>query len=310
MGESGRHIQRLRPSPRACTESMGWTDRRDTHWVASIALHYSRYPWQTDLAQPTTHTKHESVDGMDTGAHQDTLVPPRSPNILLVHQNEASCHLAGHGEARRSCEPWVRACGPLFLARKARCWERPSEAWPRAGGGAAESIVVARISMLASTSRLDAPISSFLSLMPMSMTLLARSLKKVSSALKLSYWPCSSSSSWKSHGFCKHRATQHTHTIGGMSAAGPGRRPVNVVGRVVAYDSQMQDVSAGKKQPEGGRGMKKHACGRGRPHLQATVHIGLESGCCPREELRMSFEGQLLSFPVSVGRKTRPLAAS
>ena len=76
----------------------------------------------------------------------------------------------------------------------------------------------------------------------------------MNSAMQLSYWPCSSSSSWKSHGFCKHRATQHTHAIGGMSAAGPGRRPANGVGRVVAYDSQMQDVLAEKKQREGDEG--------------------------------------------------------
>ena len=107
--------------------------------------------------------------------------------------------------------------------------------------------------MLELTFRLDTPTSSCLSLMPMSSSLLARSLKKMSSAMQLTFWPWSSSSSWKSRDFCKHHATQHTHTIGSMRAAGPGRRPANGVGRVVAYDSQVQDVLAGKKQPEGGR---------------------------------------------------------
>ena len=215
---------------------------------------HSSIPQPLALARRLRTTpKCTNIESIYTGAHQRTLMPPLARGILLVRTDEASWDLGGSGEARHSCELGVRACGPLFLDRRARCWERPSEAWPRASSGAAESISGERISMLARTSRLDAPISSCLSLMPTSTALLARSLNKMSSTMQLSFWPWSSSASWKSHGSCKHRDTQHTHTVGSVSAAGPGRRPANGAGRVVAYESQVQDVLAGKKQPEGGR---------------------------------------------------------
>ena len=189
------------------------------------------------------------------------------------------------------------------VSRRLRCWRGPSEAWPCAGGGAAESIMTARISMLVRTSRLDAPISSCLSLMPTSTTLLARSLKKMSSAMQLSCWPWSSSSSWKSRGFCKHRATQHEHTIGGMSAAGPARRPANVVGRVVASDSQVQDVLAGKKQPEGGRREKvMHEGAAGRTFKRRCTE-GSKAAAAGRRTSAWSFEGGPRAG--AVGSRTR-----
>lgn len=73
--------------------------------------------------KPTSHHRkstpqRESIDGMDTGACQGTPVAPLARWILPVHQNEASCHLAGHGEAQRSCELGGSACGPLFIFEK------------------------------------------------------------------------------------------------------------------------------------------------------------------------------------------------
>ena len=68
----------------------------------------------------------------------------------------------------------------------------------------------------------------------------------MSSALKSSCWPCSSRSSWKPHDSCEYRA---------MSAAGLGRRSANGVGRVVAFEYQIQGVLGRKKmshREEGG----------------------------------------------------------
>ena len=64
------------------------------------------------------------------------------------------------------------------------------DAWWHTSEQGIRSIAADKEGMLARTFSLDAPISSGLSLMPMSTTLLERSLKKVSSAMQLSCRPC------------------------------------------------------------------------------------------------------------------------
>ena len=60
-------------------------------------------------------------------------MPPLSLWILLHPQDEASCHLKGRGEARRSSEPGCAACGPVLLARRGGWSVSTREAWWRAG---------------------------------------------------------------------------------------------------------------------------------------------------------------------------------
>lgn len=76
-----------------------------------------------------------------------------------------------------------------------------------------------------------------------------------------------------------------------MSAVRPGRRPANDVGRVMAYDCQVQDMKPGKKQPEGMRQGRNHARGCGRAHLQVLVHGGLKAAAAEKRSSAWSFEG-------------------
>ena len=147
---------------------------------------HSSIPQPLALARRLRTTpKCTNIESIYTGARQRTLMPPLARGILLVRTDEASWDLGGSGEARHSCELGVRACGPLFLDRRARCWDRPSEAWPRTSSHDIWGSVADNDDCQARTSRLETPTSSCLLLMPMPSGQLAQGLKKVNSALKL-----------------------------------------------------------------------------------------------------------------------------
>ena len=141
---------------------------------------HSSIPQPLALARRLRTTpKCTNIESIYTGAHQRTLMPPLARGILLVHTDEASWDLGGSGEARHSCELGVRACGPLFLDRRARCWDRPSEAWPRTSSHDIWGSVADNDDCQARTSRLETPTSNCMLLMPMPSGQLAQGLKKV-----------------------------------------------------------------------------------------------------------------------------------
>ena len=61
------------------------------------------------------------------------MAPPLSRWILLVPDDDASCHIGGHRGARPSSEPVVRACGSEKVCRRVEGTGSARDSWRHAG---------------------------------------------------------------------------------------------------------------------------------------------------------------------------------